>query len=233
MKSDSIKLFQTLEHRCGYYSDRLSRNLVLDPVDPELPRLYGAALERGFRRAGGHVYRPYCRLCQDCIACRVPVAKFQPRRSQRRTQRDNADLRIEIEPAHASLAHFDLYRRYLSGRHAGGGMDDPGFDDFERFLLCGWSDTRFINFREGDKLLACAVTDFSNRGLSAVYTFFDPAEGARSLGSYAILTQISIARREALPHVYLGYWLDGHEKMDYKRSYRPLELLIDGVWQSS
>jgi arginyl-tRNA--protein-N-Asp/Glu arginylyltransferase len=230
MKSDLIRVFQTLEHPCGYYPERSARNLVIDPLARSLPHVYGTALERGFRRSGGHVYRPHCASCRDCIASRVPVRDFVPDRSQRRCLKRNADLQWQVAPPHRTEANFALYRRYLSARHPEGGMDDPGEEDFERFLACAWSPTRFLEARLGDELLAVAVTDVLPQGLSAVYTFYAPQAQARGLGTAAILRQIEWAREQGLPHLYLGYWIDAHPKMDYKARFRPLERLTDGQW---
>jgi len=232
MKSDLIRVFQTLEHPCGYYAERQARNLVIDPLARGLPQVYGTALERGFRRSGGHVYRPHCAGCRACVASRVPVAKFVPDRSQRRCLKRNADLVVRVAPAQRSDENFALYRRYLAARHPDGGMDDPGEDDFERFLACAWSPTRFLELRAGDELLAVAVTDVLPQGLSAVYTFYAPEHAERSLGTCAILSQIEWARAQQLPHLYLGYWIEGHPKMDYKARFRPLERLRDGSWTS-
>lgn len=232
MKSDLIRVFQTLEHSCGYFAERQARNLVIDPLARGLPQVYGTALERGFRRSGGHVYRPHCAGCRACIASRVPVAEFTPDRSQRRCLKRNADLVTRLAPAQRSDENFALYRRYLAARHPDGGMDDPGEEDFERFLACAWSPTRFLELRAGDELLAVAVTDVLPQGLSAVYTFYAPEYPERSLGTCAILRQIEWARAQQLPHLYLGYWIDGHPKMDYKARFRPLERLRDGFWTS-
>jgi arginine-tRNA-protein transferase len=108
-------------------------------------------------------------------------------------------------------------------------MDDARPEDFSRFLYTAWSPTRFIEFRKDGRLLALAVTDFCAAGLSAVYTFFDPDCSERSLGAFAILSQLRMARAEALPHVYLGFWIDGHPKMHYQARYRPLEVLREGI----
>ena len=231
MKSDLIRVFQTLEHPCGYYADRHARNLVIDPLARGLPQVYGTALERGFRRSGGHVYRPHCQGCRACIASRIPVSDFAPDRSQRRCLRRNADLTVQIAPARRTGENFALYQRYLAVRHPDGGMDDPAEEDFERFLACAWSPTRFVELRLGEELLAGAVTDVLPQGLSAVYTFYSPDHPARSLGTCAILQQVEWARRQGLPHVYLGYWIADHPKMDYKLRFHPLEQLRDGRWQ--
>ncbi len=231
MRSDVVRLFQTLPHACGYFPDRTAQNLVIDPSAPQLPDLYDIGLKRGYRRAGGHVYIPHCTNCRACVACRVPVSGFAPDRAQRRCMRRNHDLSISIEAPACTDERFDLYQRYLQSRHANGGMDDAPPEDFERFLFAAWSPTRFVEFRAGGRLLAVAVTDFCDGAMSAVYTFYEPAEPARGLGTFAILSQIEIARRHCLDHVYLGFWIEGHPKMDYKSRFRPIEILQQGRWR--
>ncbi len=231
MRSDVVRLFQTLPHTCGYYAERTAQNLVIDPSSPQLDHLYEIALSRGYRRAGGHVYIPRCLECRACIACRIPVAEFAADRSQRRCNKRNADLEIRVEPARYTDEGFDLYQRYLKWRHPDGGMDDAQADDFSRFLYTHWSPTRFVEFREKNRLLAIAVTDFCRSGLSAVYTFYDPSAGDRSLGTFAILQQIALAQLHKLDHLYLGFWINGHPKMDYKMRFKSVEILENGVWK--
>lgn len=230
MRSDVVRLFQTLPHPCGYYAERTAQNIVIDPSASQLPQIYDMAVQRGYRRAGGHVYHPHCAGCRACIACRVPVERFLPDRSQRRCLARNQDLRLELVPAGYTDEYFALYQRYLRARHVGGGMDDARPEDFSRFLYTSWSPTRFIELRRGSHLLGIAVTDFCATGLSAVYTFFEPGEEARSLGTFAILSQLRLAREHALPHLYLGFWIEGHPKMHYKSRFRPLEVLRGDGW---
>src|SRR3569832_173816 len=171
MKSETVRLFQTLPHACGYFSERTAQNLVIDPASPHLPQIYDTALLRGYRRAGGHVYHPHCRRCRACITARVSVADFEPDRSQRRCQRRNSDLDDSIDPATYTDEYFSLYLRYLDVRHAGGGMDNPAVDDFTRFLYTPWSPTRFVALRLGGALLAVVVSVFANSGLFVVFLF--------------------------------------------------------------
>ncbi len=231
MKSESLRLFQTLPHACGYFADRIAQNLVIDPSAPQLPQVYDIALTHGYRRAGAHVYQPHCQGCNACIAARVPAAEFVPDRSQKRCQRRNADLVFNVVPPSFSSEYFELYSRYLDSRHRDGGMDNPARDDFDRFLYTSWSPTKFLELREGNRLLAVAVTDIGAHGISAVYTFYEPECEARGLGTYAILRQIALAQEMGLKYVYLGYWISGHAKMDYKSRFRPLEILREGRWQ--
>ena len=227
----TIRVFQTAEHPCGYWPDRIARDLVLDPADPMLPALYEPALAMGFRRSGHHVYRPNCVGCQACTPVRIPVERFVPNRSQRRCLARNADLQVSMQPAQRSEENFALYRSYVGARHAGGGMDDPRPEDFDAFLACDWSPTAFLEIRLGRELLAIAATDVLPDSLSAVYTFFTAQHPSRSLGTFAILAQIEHARRAGLEFVYLGFWLDGHPKMHYKQTFRPIQMLVDRDWQ--
>ena len=227
----AIRLFQTVAHTCGYWPERMARDLVIDPEDPHLPSVFGRALAMGFRRSGGHVYRPHCGACRACISVRIPVSGFQPSRSQRRCITRNADLQVSVVPARRTAENFALYRRYLDTRHVGGGMDDPAPANFDAFLACDWSPTDFMEFRLAGELVGVAVTDVVPDALSAVYTFFAPEHAHRGLGGYAILRQVQRARDEGRAHVYLGFWLDGHPKMAYKKRYQPLEFLDGAQWR--
>lgn len=227
---DDLRLFHTGEHPCGYWPQRTARDLVLDPRDPRLASFYPTALSWGFRRSGDLVYRPHCEGCRACVAVRIPVASFKPDRSQRRCAARNAQVEARVVAAERSAEHLDLYRRYLGARHRDGGMDDHGAVEFEQFLIGSWSQGRFLELREGGRLLAVAVTDLTPDALSAVYTFYDPELRERGLGTLAILRQLQWAQRESRRHLYLGYWIQGHAKMDYKRRFRPLEAFDGRRW---
>ena len=135
--------------------------------------------------------------------------------------------------ARYSDEYFELYRDYLNARHADGEMADPEPDDFKQFLFSDWSNTHFLEVRKDERLLAVAVTDVTPSGLSAVYTYFDPAESRRSLGNFCILQQIQQTRDMQLAHLYMGYWIKDCQKMSYKTNYQPMELLINDLWQPS
>lgn len=234
---DELRLFQTGQHACGYWPDRQARDLVLDPHDPRLGAIYPQALAWGFRRSGDLVYRPHCEQCRACVPVRIPVDAFVPDRSQRRCLARNADLVCRIVAAERTEEQFALYRAYLAQRHAGGGMDDHGTSEFDQFLIGRWSHGRFMEIREPSdghgpgRLLAVAVTDVTAHALSAVYTFYAPDAASRGLGTLAILRQIEWARRDGQHHLYLGYWIRGHDKMDYKRRFRPLEAYDGRLWR--
>ena len=196
-----------------------------------LPQAYPSALAQGFRRSGGHVYRPDCRTCNACVPVRVQVRDFHPDRSQRRCIRDNADVTTHMVPPLRTQENFALYQCYLSARHADGPMADSDTDDFDRFLASAWSPTHFMELRCAGKLLGVAVTDVLPHAFSAVYTFFDPAEQARGVGTLAVLRQIEMAKHTGRDYLYLGYWIDSHPKMNYKSRFRPLQTLDRTGWR--
>jgi arginine-tRNA-protein transferase len=142
----------------------------------------------------------------------------------------NQDIRLKLRGNEFREEHFQLYRRYINQRHAGGSMENPTRDDYRRFLICDWAESLFVEYRAGDDLLAVAVTDVTDTGYSAVYTFFDPAQHARSLGHVSILKQIELCQGERLPYLYLGYWVKDCQKMAYKARYRPAQGFIGTGW---
>ena len=224
------EMFLSMPHPCSYLPGRVATSLFVDPRAPLDSAAYGAYMRLGFRRSGDLVYRPHCRDCQACIPVRVPVAAFRPSRSQRRIQARNNDLRVLARSPEYDPEHFALYLRYQKHRHAGGGMDDPDPQKYTNFLLSRHVHTVFYEMRWRTQLLGVAVVDHLPDGLSAVYTFFDPAETRRSLGSFAVIWQIERARQLGLDWVYLGYLIRECAKMSYKENFQPLEAYVDGRW---
>ena len=226
------RLLLGTEHACSYLKGRLARSVFVDPQLPLDPARYGTLLDLGFRRSGNYVYRPACSACQECRPVRVPVADFAPDRGQRRCRARNADLQLALEPGLGD-EQFALYRRYLQARHPGGGMDPDDREAFHAFLSSTWGSAEIVAARDGSgRLLAGGVVDRVPHGLSAVYTWFEPDEGRRSLGTFMILAQIERTRALRLPYLYLGYWVPGSATMDYKRGFRPLQVLGAGGWHS-
>ncbi len=216
-------LYQTAPHPCPYIESNTAVNLILDPHYPVNTSLYARLLQHGFRRNGSLYYRPFCNECSACISVRLMVSHFRPNRAQRRTLTRNADVTTRVTKARFSQEHFELYLRYQATRHAGDSMDDPDPEKYRRFLVDSEVETSFIEFRKDDVLLGVSIVDRVDDGLSAIYTFFEPNAPKRSLGTYAILAQVDLARREGLDWVYLGYWIAESPKMAYKSKFRPLQ----------
>ncbi|MCB1878234.1 MAG: arginyltransferase [Chromatiales bacterium] len=225
-----LAFFAIPEQSCTYLPERAAGMLFVDPRADIDTGVYSYLIQHGFRRSGDYVYRPKCPNCDACVPIRLPVRDFLPRRSQRRNWKANHGLRVQSRKAEFNDEHYALYERYVKGRHRGGGMDDTSPDQYVDFLANQWGDTRFYEFREGNRLLAVAVVDHLINALSAVYTFFDPDYRDRGLGVYSILWQIEESRRLGNEWLYLGYWIRECRKMAYKDEYRPLEVYRSNRW---
>ncbi len=190
--------------------------------------------KQGFRRSQNVLYRPSCAECSACLSARIRVADFAPRRSQRRVARRNEHLRRQATSPWATEEQYRLFRLYLDSRHADGGMADMDIFEFAAMIEETPIRSRVIEYvddnRPDDPLAAVCLTDVLDDGLSMVYSFYDPALSALSLGTYVILDHIDIAREAGLPYVYLGYWVPGSSKMGYKARFPALEVYHAGVW---
>ena len=225
-RSLAIASFQEYPHPCSYFPERAAwTQFILSNRLP--PAAYEALLHEGFRRSGRMIYRPVCERCADCQSLRVLVAEFRPNRAMRRTWQANQDLDVcVVQRPELSDEKQQLYHRYLSVRH-----EREQAEGLEEFLYDSPVLTCEIEFRAAGKLVSVAIADVLPSGLSAVYCYFDPDQPARGLGTYAILWEIDYCRREALPHLYLGYYIRDCRKMSYKNRFSPHEILGgNGKW---
>jgi arginine-tRNA-protein transferase len=194
--------------------------------------VYQRLMDAGFRRSGRVVYQPMCRGCRACLPIRVPVEAFRPSRSQRRVLRRNGDLVLRAGRPEPTRQKFELYQRYQTQWHEG--TMAGTWDDFLDFLYRSPVDSIETEVRGRDgRLLGVGVCDVTPGSLSSVYFYFDPAESSRSLGTWSILQEIELAGRLRRPFYYLGYWVAGCGKMQYKSAFHPHEVLYpDGRWHS-
>lgn len=227
-----LQFYLTAPYPCSYLHRREARSQVATPANMIDTTLFSELARMGFRRSGLYVYRPRCDRCDACAPARVPVERFRARRGQRRCLARNRDIDVIMKPLQYDEAHYRLYRRYQSARHAGGGMDRDDREQYRAFLLTSRVDSLLLEFRLGDQVIMVSLVDRLLDGLSAVYTFFEPDLPRRSLGVFNILTQIEWAQRMGLDYAYLGYWIEASPKMAYKADYRPIEVLRDGQWQT-
>jgi arginine-tRNA-protein transferase len=193
-------------------------------------KLNDALSKQGFRRSQNVLYRPSCAECSACMSARIDVSKFSPSRSQRRVEKRAAHLARRATSPWATEDQYALFREYLDGRHAEGGMADMDMFEFAAMVEETPIRSRLIEYGEEDALHAVCLTDILDDGLSMVYSFFDPALEKLSLGTYVILDHIKIAQELGLPYVYLGYWVPGSPKMGYKANFKGVEVYRGGSW---
>lgn len=227
----SIPLIATDPSACSYLENQQSRLGFVHPSLELTDEIYSRLIEQGFRRSGDHVYRPYCHACTECISTRLAVAAFIPSRNQKRCSKKNAQTIVHIKPPEFNSLHFNLYLKYQNFRHHGGGMADSSEQEYISFLTSSWCNTFFAEFWIDHQLTCVAIVDVLDNALSAVYTFFDPQYSSFSPGVYAILWQLTHAKSLNLKYVYLGYWIEDCQKMNYKTQYQPIEGFINKTWK--
>ncbi|HVJ43380.1 MAG TPA: arginyltransferase [Dongiaceae bacterium] len=225
-----IPFLVTTEVPCPYLPDRQERKIITELSGGNAPELFELLSHAGFRRSHGIAYRPACAGCQACVPVRIPVSRFQRSRWHRRIWRRNSDLTAAVCENLPTHEQYDLFATYLEARHSDGEMVGMGPQDYSSMVADSPVDTRLIEFRSDGILTACCLTDWGADGISAVYSFFDPARAPDSLGSYIILWLIEEAIRHHLPYVYLGYWVAGSRKMAYKARFQPLEAYGAAGW---
>ncbi|MDO5704500.1 MAG: arginyltransferase [Paracoccus sp. (in: a-proteobacteria)] len=237
------QFYVTAPQPCPYLHGRAERKLFTALHGENAHALNNTLSRQGFRRSQNVLYRPSCESCVACMSARIRVADFEPSRTQRRILRRNAAMKRTATSAWATEEQYDLFRSYLDHRHADGGMADMDIFEFAAMIEETPVKTRVIEYRCADladdgtiaagteHLASVCLTDVLDDGLSLVYSFYDPLLTESSLGTYIILDHIEIARAAGLPFVYLGYWVPGSRKMDYKAKFSALEIYKGGVWQ--
>ncbi len=228
------QFYVTAPQPCPYLEGKTERKLFTALHGGGANELNDTLSRQGFRRSQNVLYRPCCTACSACLSARIPVARFEASRSQRRVLARNAHLERETSSPWATEPQFRLFRHYLDRRHYDGGMADMDIYEFAAMIEETPVRSRVIEYyaptRTGRELIAVCLTDVLSDGLSLVYSFFNPDLTRQSLGTYIILDHLDIARGAGLEYVYLGYWVPGSRKMDYKARFSPLEVYRQGKW---
>jgi arginyl-tRNA--protein-N-Asp/Glu arginylyltransferase len=240
--TDNPQFYLTAPAPCPYLEGNFERKIFTHLVGERAAALNDILTHGGFRRSQNIAYRPACENCRACVSVRIVADRFRDTRSFRRNRRHNANL-VAVQQAVAPTSEqYSLFRRYLDARHLDGGMADMTVLDYAMMVEDTHVDTMAIEYRQrgpdsgltgrGDgPLIALALTDILSDGLSMVYSFFDPDYSATGPGTYMILDHIDRAKSLGLPYVYLGYWVEGSRKMDYKSRFRPQQQLGANGWE--
>ena len=225
-----LKFFATQPHECSYLPNQKATTLFMDPDISLSQSLYSTLADMGFRRSGRHIYRPHCNNCQACVPIRIPVDRFEMRRTQRKVWNRNQDLEVLRKEARYTDEYYNLYQQYIDTCHQDGDMYPANVEQFCNFLAESTEFANFYEFRLKEKLVAVCVVDTLDTGLSAIYTFYSPEYSRRSLGRYCILWLIEESRQQSHEYLHLGYWVKNCRKMNYKVEYRPTQLYINQHW---
>lgn len=237
---DAPQFYLTAPSLCPYLPDRQERKVFTHLIGGRAVALNDQLTLSGFRRSQTIAYRPACEHCRACVSVRVKVDEFHVSRNLRRVLDHNRDLVGTVVRAEPTSEQYSLFRRYLDARHGDGGMADMTVLDYSMMVEDSHVESRIVEYRQESEgvrgstefpLVAACLTDLLADGLSMVYSFFTPSVPQRSLGSYVILDHIERARRLGLPHVYLGYWVEGSQKMAYKARFLPQERLGMNGWE--
>ncbi len=237
------QFYLTAPSPCPYLPGQEERKVFTHLVGERAGELNDLLTHGGFRRSQSIAYRPACETCRACVSVRVVAEDFRPTRSMRRIMERNSDLIGEMRVAVPTSEQYGVFRSYLDARHRDGGMADMTVLDYAMMVEDSHVQTRMVEYRRpmgadvvrngqtAGELVAVALTDVLSDGLSMVYSFFDSQHASRSLGTFMILDHIARCRRMGLAFAYLGYWVQGSRKMDYKGRFLPQQRLSPDGWK--
>jgi arginine-tRNA-protein transferase len=240
--TQSPQFFLTAPSPCPYIEGQFERKVFTHLVGDKAAEMNDLLTQGGFRRSQNIAYRPACENCRACVSVRILANEFEPTRNMRRVMHHNSDLIGALHDAEPSTEQYSLFRKYLDARHRKGGMSDMTVLDYAMMVEDTHVKTKIIEYRKRGpdsfitgkgrgELIAVALSDIMADGMSMVYSYFDPELSHRSLGTFMILDHIARARAAGLPHVYLGYWVNGSRKMSYKVRFTPQEHLGSKGWE--
>lgn len=224
-------IYTTKLEECPYLEKQLERKIVINISDQSFGQSYDRLAKAGFRRSGFEAYQQACPHCFACIPTRIRVTDFSPSKSMRRIAKINKDVTVRLLPNRSTSEHFELFTKYQEARHNDGEMANMNFEDYSALVEESPLSTRIAEFRTDDQtLLGVCLFDTLGDSISAVYTFFEPSHRRRSLGILMILWLINHCSNSNKKHLYLGFWINQISKMDYKKRFKPIQILKNNLW---
>ena len=228
------QFYVTAPQDCPYLEKQVERKLFTALYGSNSRRLNNSLSKQGFRRSQNVLYRPSCSNCNACMSARISSAEFKQSKSQKRIRSRNNDVTRVVNPPLATDPQYNLFKSYIDTRHPDGGMSDMDADDFTSMIEETNVESRIVEYyenRNGNlELISFSLVDILDDGISMVYSVFDPDMKERSLGTYMIVDHNDLALEMKLKFVYLGYWVKGSSKMDYKKRFSPLQVFTDDKW---
>lgn len=185
-------------------------------------------LRRGWRRHGGHLFRPACPACVKCRSVRVDIARFAASKSQRRCRQRNAGINVVMQRPTVTAEHIALYNawhRDMTARRDWQPSRITREEYAESFLLGRWESAFEMLYYDGPRLVGVGLVDVTPEALSSAYFFHDPAWRPNSPGTFSVLREIDFCRQTGRRWCYLGYWIAECQSMAYKNRFRPYEVL--------
>ena len=228
------QFYVTAPQDCPYLENQVERKLFTALYGSNSRRLNNSLSKQGFRRSQNVLYRPSCSNCNACMSARISSTEFKQSKSQKRIIIRNEDVIRVVSPPLATDPQYDLFKRYINKRHPNGGMSDMDANDFTAMIEETNVESKIVEYYENKngtpELISFSLVDILDDGISMVYSVFDPYMKERSLGTYMIIDHNDLALEMKLKFVYLGYWVKGSSKMDYKKRFSPLEVFTDDKW---
>ena len=228
------QFYVTAPQDCPYLDNQVERKLFTALYGINSRRLNNSLSKQGFRRSQNVLYRPSCANCSACMSARISSRAFKPSKSQKRILLKNSDIVRVVNPALATDAQYDLFKQYITARHPNGGMSDMDANDFTAMIEETNVESKLIEYyakKSGElELISFSLVDILDDGISMVYSVFNPDFKERSLGTYMILDHNNLTLEMDLQYVYLGYWVQGSSKMDYKKRFSSLEVFTNDKW---
>ncbi len=229
-----LNFYKTPKTKCPYLPQKKEELIFthLNSLHPDLT--HDLMAKSGFRRSHGILYKPNCENCSECIPIRINAKKFVLSKNFKRIINKNNDLNSSEVDLLGTPEHFDLFNKYQRKRHSSGNMSLMLFEDYKSMIEDSPVDTVLFEYRKknNNQLYAVALTDKLLDGYSMVYTFFDPDEKRRSLGTYLVIDHINKTNKNSFSYLYLGYFIKDCEKMAYKKKFKPSEFLENKEWHT-